>query len=86
MKTLLNNQKSKLILAAFATSLLASSVHAGESTPSYAEIKSQIVQNERIALIKKRDNLAQNIANREHLYVSNILDKTREDKRWQRSQ
>jgi len=86
MKTLLNNQKSKLILATFTTALLTSSVYAKETTPSYAEIKSQIVQNERIALIKKRDNLAQNIANREHLYVRNILDKTREDTRWQRSQ
>ncbi len=80
MKTLLN----KTILALLGTSILTSVSFAEEIQPSYAQIKSKITQNERALMLKKRDNLAQNIANREHLYLSNIMDKTREENRIQR--
>jgi hypothetical protein len=85
MKTLLNIQKSKIILALLGTSILTSTLAAEQKLPTFAEIKSQIIQNERAIVLKKRDMRAQNASNRENLYVSDIFDKIRDAKRVQRT-
>jgi hypothetical protein len=84
MKTLLKNQKSKFILAALGTSLCTSTAFSQELKPSYTEIKSKIILGERAAIVNKRDNLAKTTADRELLYISNILDETRESTRLRR--
>jgi len=78
MKTLQNNQKTRFNLLLLGTSLFATTLFSGDIKPSFADIKSQITQNERASILKKRDNLSKNIAERELLYVSNIIDISRE--------
>ncbi len=84
MKTLLQNQKAKLFLSTVVISVLSSSLLAEQKTLSYTDVKSKITQGERIYLLKQRDTLAQNIANREVLYISSVIDIQREKRRAQR--
>lgn len=84
MKTLLQNQKSKLLFSTIGISMLSTSLCAEQKTLTYADIKSKITQQERVKLLQKRDHLAQNTANRDLLYVSTVLDRIREGERAQR--
>ncbi len=84
MNNLLNNQRSKFISVLLITSVFTSTAFAEETLLSFAEIKSQIIQDERAIILKKRDTLAKNVIDKKFLCSSTIMNEIREATRAKR--